>query len=146
MSTCSRTLTRRARACEETPPPAPSPQREGGSRPFPPLPPRGRGGEGFLSPAPQRRVIGNLGCPAGCNDSEGQHSSAGEETLMLREIIIVSGLPRSGTSLMMQMLDNGGVEVVTDHVRTADPDNPKGYYEFEPVKKLKRDQSWLPAT
>jgi hypothetical protein len=62
------------------------------------------------------------------------------------EIIIVSGLPRSGTSLMMQMLDNGGVAVVTDHVRTADTDNPKGYYEFEPVKRIKRDTSWLPAT
>jgi hypothetical protein len=62
------------------------------------------------------------------------------------EIIIVSGLPRSGTSLMMQMLESGGVEVVTDHVRTADTDNPRGYYEFEQVKKIKRDASWLPAT
>jgi hypothetical protein len=44
------------------------------------------------------------------------------------EIIIVSGLPRSGTSLMMQMLDNGGVLVVTDQIRSADTDNPKGYY------------------
>jgi hypothetical protein len=63
-----------------------------------------------------------------------------------QEIIIVSGLPRSGTSLMMQMLDNGGVTVVTDHIRTADTDNPKGYYEFEGVKKIKEDISWLPAT
>jgi Sulfotransferase family len=62
------------------------------------------------------------------------------------EIIVVSGLPRSGTSLMMQMLDNGGVEVVTDHIRSADTDNPKGYYEYEQVKKIKRDTSWLPAT
>ena len=62
------------------------------------------------------------------------------------EIIIVSGLPRSGTSLMMQMLDGGGVEVVTDHVRTADTDNPRGYYEYEQVKKVKQDASWLPAT
>ena len=60
-------------------------------------------------------------------------------------IIVVSGLPRSGTSLMMQMLDAGGVEVVTDHVRAADADNPRGYYEFEPVKKIKQDASWLPA-
>ena len=49
---------------------------------------------------------------------------------MDNEIIIVSGLPRSGTSLMMQMLDNGGVPVVTDHIRTADTDNPRGYYEY----------------
>ncbi len=47
---------------------------------------------------------------------------------MLAEIIIVSGLPRSGTSLMMQMLDQGGIEAVTDNVRTADTDNPRGYY------------------
>jgi Sulfotransferase domain len=60
------------------------------------------------------------------------------------EVIIVSGLPRSGTSLMMQMLDRGGVEVVTDNVRTADTDNPRGYFEFERVKKIKEDASWLP--
>ena len=61
------------------------------------------------------------------------------------EIIIVSGLPRSGTSLMMQMLDKGGVEVVTDHIRAADTDNPRGYYEFEQVKKIKEDVTWLPG-
>jgi hypothetical protein len=65
---------------------------------------------------------------------------------MASDIIIVSGLPRSGTSLMMQMLDSGGVEVVTDHVRTADTDNPRGYYEFEVVKAIKRDTTWLRAT
>ncbi|OYV85360.1 MAG: sulfotransferase family protein, partial [Planctomycetia bacterium 21-64-5] len=59
------------------------------------------------------------------------------------EITIVSGLPRSGTSLMMQMLDNGGIQVVTDGSRTADVDNPKGYYEFEKVKAIQRDTSWL---
>jgi hypothetical protein len=62
------------------------------------------------------------------------------------EIIIVSGLPRSGTSLMMQILDAGGVEVVTDNLRVADTDNPRGYYEFEKVKQVKRDTSWLPDT
>jgi hypothetical protein len=65
---------------------------------------------------------------------------------MTSEILIVSGLPRSGTSLMMQMLDHGGIEVVTDNLRTADRDNPKGYYEFEQVKTIKRDTTWLPAT
>ena len=64
---------------------------------------------------------------------------------MASEIIIVSGLPRSGTSLMMQMLDSGGVPVLTDNVRTADTDNPRGYYEFEPVKAIQRDATWLPA-
>jgi hypothetical protein len=65
---------------------------------------------------------------------------------MNAEIIIVSGLPRSGTSLMMQMLASGGVAVVTDNIRTADTDNPRGYYELERVKKLKEDASWLPET
>jgi hypothetical protein len=60
-------------------------------------------------------------------------------------IIVVSGLPRSGTSLMMQMLDRGGVETITDNLRAADTDNPRGYYEFERVKQIKQDASWLPA-
>jgi hypothetical protein len=60
------------------------------------------------------------------------------------EIIIVSGLPRSGTSLMMQMLAGGGIEIVTDAIRAADCDNPRGYLELERVKKIKQDSSWLP--
>jgi hypothetical protein len=59
------------------------------------------------------------------------------------EIIIVSGLPRSGTSMMMQMLKAGGMSVVTDNIRKADEDNPRGYFEFEKVKKIKEDASWL---
>jgi LPS sulfotransferase NodH len=59
------------------------------------------------------------------------------------EILIVSGLPRSGTSLMMQLLDAGGIPALTDHVRTADTDNPRGYYEFERVKRVKQDTTWL---
>ncbi|RIK64485.1 MAG: sulfotransferase family protein [Planctomycetota bacterium] len=59
-------------------------------------------------------------------------------------ITIVSGLPRSGTSMMMSMLEAGGIPPVTDGIRTADEDNPKGYYEFERVKKVKEDKSWLP--
>jgi len=65
---------------------------------------------------------------------------------MNSEITIVSGLPRSGTSLMMQMLDQGGIEAVTDNIRSPDRDNPRGYYEFEIVKKIKEDASWLPET
>lgn len=60
------------------------------------------------------------------------------------EITIVSGLPRSGTSLMMQMLHRGGLEAVTDEIRVADIDNPRGYFELEKVKKIKEDASWLP--
>jgi hypothetical protein len=58
-------------------------------------------------------------------------------------IVVVSGLPRSGTSMMMKMLEAGGLPVLTDHVRTADEDNPRGYYEFERVKQIEHDQSWL---
>ena len=58
-------------------------------------------------------------------------------------IAIVSGLPRSSTSMMMRMLDSGGMEVVTDNIRKPDQDNPAGYYEFEKVKKIKDDSIWL---
>jgi hypothetical protein len=63
---------------------------------------------------------------------------------MNSDIILVSGLPRSGTSLLMQMLAKGGVDVLTDEIRTADSDNPRGYFELEKVKKIKQDASWLP--
>jgi hypothetical protein len=58
-------------------------------------------------------------------------------------IIVVSGLPRSGTSMMMKMLDAGGIRPVTDNIRTADEDNPKGYYELEKVKQLDKDNTWV---
>jgi len=59
-------------------------------------------------------------------------------------ITIVSGLPRSGTSMLMQMLHAGGMPVLIDSVRTADTHNPKGYFEYEATKRLKHDQNWLP--
>jgi hypothetical protein len=58
-------------------------------------------------------------------------------------ITIVSGLPRSGTSMMMQMLDAGGASILTDKVRQADQNNPRGYYEYEKVKKMMTDVSWI---
>lgn len=58
-------------------------------------------------------------------------------------ITVVSGLPRSGTSLMMQMVHAGGVPALTDQLRTADSDNPRGYFELERVKLLKSDSTWL---
>ena len=54
-------------------------------------------------------------------------------------IVIVSGLPRSGTSMMMKMLEAGGLTVMTDSIRQADIDNPKGYYEYERVKNLEKE-------
>ncbi len=59
-------------------------------------------------------------------------------------VVVVSGLPRSGTSMMMKMLEAGGMELVIDGIRTPDEDNPKGYYEFERVKQLdKGDTAWV---
>ena len=58
-------------------------------------------------------------------------------------ITIVSGLPRSGTSMLMKMLDAGGLPPLTDGIRTANADNPGGYYEFEKVKQLEKDTTWL---
>jgi hypothetical protein len=61
-----------------------------------------------------------------------------------KEIItVVSGLPRSGTSMMMKMLEAGGMEIMKDGIRKADDDNPNGYYEFEKAKELEKDTSWL---
>jgi len=59
------------------------------------------------------------------------------------QIVIVSGLPRSGTSVMMQMLQKGGIEVLIDYNRKPDQSNPKGYYEYDPVMALHKDNSWL---
>lgn len=59
-------------------------------------------------------------------------------------ITVVSGLPRSGTSMMMSMLQAGGMELLTDNIRTPNEDNPKGYYEIEKVKRLKDgEDNWL---
>ena len=61
-----------------------------------------------------------------------------------KPIYIVSGLPRSGTSMMMKMLEAGGLSVLTDNIRTADDDNLQGYYEFERVKAMKEgDTAWV---
>jgi len=60
-------------------------------------------------------------------------------------VVIVSGLPRSGTSMAMKMLDAAGVPLLVDGIRTADEDNPKGYYELEEVKTLDKggDKGWV---
>jgi tetratricopeptide (TPR) repeat protein len=58
-------------------------------------------------------------------------------------VVIVTGLPRSGTSMLMQMLAAGGWPVLADDLRLADENNPRGYLEFEPVKRLAADASWI---
>lgn len=60
-----------------------------------------------------------------------------------RTIIVVSGLPRSGTSMMMKMLESGGMPLVIDHQRPADENNPHGYYEFEKTKYLQHNNAWI---
>jgi tetratricopeptide (TPR) repeat protein len=62
---------------------------------------------------------------------------------MEKEVIIVSGLPRSGTSMMMQMLEAGGVDIFTDEIRQPDENNPKGYLEYEKAKALSKDNAWV---
>jgi Sulfotransferase domain len=62
---------------------------------------------------------------------------------MTEAVIVVSGLPRSGTSMAMRLLEAGGLDVVADNLRQADEDNPNGYYEYERVKNLKTDHTWL---
>jgi hypothetical protein len=61
------------------------------------------------------------------------------------DIIVVSGLPRSGTSMMMKMLDASALSIMSDNARAADEDNPKGYFEYARVKDLKdeADKSWV---
>lgn len=58
-------------------------------------------------------------------------------------VTVVSGLPRSGTSLMMQMLAAGGIPPLTDGIRAADVDNPAGYFELERIQQLQSDSAWL---
>jgi hypothetical protein len=61
----------------------------------------------------------------------------------MSEIIVVTGLPRSGTSLMMQILDRAGIPILQDGKRESDISNPKGYYELEAVKGIVQDNSFL---
>jgi tetratricopeptide (TPR) repeat protein len=71
--------------------------------------------------------------------SEFDRKKAEYDAIEPKEFVIVSGLPRSGTSLMMQMLRAGGIEPLTDAQRAADEDNPEGYWEWEAIKKLPKN-------
>jgi hypothetical protein len=71
-------------------------------------------------------------------------SGPGRKSVSKRPIIVVSGLPRSGTSMMMKILAEGGLSVVADQSRTADEDNPNGYFELELVKQMSEGNvGWL---
>src|SRR6185295_15833711 len=87
---------------------------------------------------------------AACLSTAGAPILAAVQRLLRRfrygkPIVVVSGLPRSGTSMAMKMLEAGGLPVVTDGRRSADEDNPRGYYEDERVKDLYRegDKTWV---
>jgi predicted AlkP superfamily phosphohydrolase/phosphomutase/tetratricopeptide (TPR) repeat protein len=62
-----------------------------------------------------------------------------------RVVMIVAGLPRSGTSMTMQLLAAAGIEPYTDLKRGADTDNPRGYFEHENAARLHQDASWISA-
>jgi len=88
-----------------------------------------------------------------CEDREADASRSPEDVSLAcgnltesdspRFITIVSGLPRSGTSLMMRMLNVGGIPALCDELRTPDADNPNGYYEFEDVKSIENYDRWI---
>lgn len=59
------------------------------------------------------------------------------------DIIVVTGLPRSGTSLVMQILQSMGIDLFTDNKRSPDQSNPRGYFEHELVKTIEYDTSWI---
>lgn len=67
----------------------------------------------------------------------------GVVTMESGSVTVVSGLPRSGTSMMMRMLQAGGMPLLVDEARAADEDNLDGYFEFDAVKRLERDSSWM---
>jgi len=73
------------------------------------------------------------------------HAALSEpEALAGLRLVVVSGLPRAGTSMLMQMLVAGGLAPFDDGRRTPDASNPRGYVEHERVRALARDAGWLP--
>src|ERR1041385_2080443 len=71
-------------------------------------------------------------------------SRSNKNSSMKQPVIVVSGLPRSGTSMMMKMLAEGGLSVITDELRRPDPDNPYGYLELDSVRQMSKGNiDWL---
>jgi len=84
------------------------------------------------------------GAAAGGAQTSVQVREATEDMAVCDFVTVVSGVPRSGTSLVMQMLRAGGHPILTDGARAADAHNPRGYLELEAVKATRRDTSWVP--
>jgi predicted AlkP superfamily phosphohydrolase/phosphomutase/tetratricopeptide (TPR) repeat protein len=92
---------------------------------------------------PPRRLETEYVESAAASTVSGTPLTAAEMPPLEESLIVVTGLPRSGTSMFMQMLAAGGVSLLTDGLREPDEDNPRGYHEFEPVKNLLQDSRWL---
>jgi tetratricopeptide (TPR) repeat protein len=93
---------------------------------------------------PAGRPVGERSTAFGLPLPDGPVTAPNTEMPPLSEcLIVVTGLPRSGTSMLMQMLAAGNMNVLSDELRAADEDNPRGYLEFEPVKNLLKDSKWL---
>ena len=96
---------------------------------------------------PRSRRIGPTTSVGSSGSASGRRSSLELRTSIAdgveSSITIVSGLPRSGTSMMMQMLQAGGLPAFTDAKRAADGDNPRGYLEHEKATQLARDSDWI---
>lgn len=90
------------------------------------------------------QAAGNLTDLPDAADPSGLPSAA--SPALPARTIVVSGLPRSGTSLLMSMLQAGGISLFTDTRRAADASNPRGYFEYEPVKRLTPEAPWLAET
>ncbi len=95
--------------------------------------------DGFLAEPAAASLLRRIGA----DDKTTPHMDLAPRNDRVEPVIVVSGLPRCGTSMMMRMLEAGGIGVVVDNTRPPDEDNPRGYYEFERVKKLPHDTDWL---
>jgi tetratricopeptide (TPR) repeat protein len=106
---------------------------------------RARRGVRVVRPSIAERVESAVALPASAAPAANGASpnELGAMTPLAESLVVVTGLPRSGTSMLMQMLAAGGMEVLTDGTREPDEDNPRGYLEFEPVKNLLKDSKWL---
>lgn len=84
-------------------------------------------------------LLGKIGAPTPIIQAQKELLSNEDQ----EPIMVVTGLPRSGTSMTMSMVENAGFPVLTDHIRKADDNNPGGYFEFEAVKQLHKNHTWL---
>lgn len=95
--------------------------------------------------AAEKRASRNKG-PAPIPTSEPFTPQPGQPAAPATDVVVVAGLPRSGTSMLMQLLAAADIPILTDNLRAPDDDNPRGYLEFEPATHLATDASWIPQS